>query len=94
MVKCKGTESHEHFSLDTNTYVRHTHQHNQMSEDHTPFSHHSWEEHHVFTSEELAHEFEDTGRKVKPDPPKKCEREVCSVCEDGIRAFQERIDTC
>jgi hypothetical protein len=92
MVKCEGTELHEHFSRDTNTYVRHRHEHNPITEYHNDITHHSWEEHHLFSSEELMTDFEDTGRKVgmvavtimNYDNHDPCKRDHCKPCKTGI----------
>jgi hypothetical protein len=64
MEKCSGDELHEHYSLNTQTYIAHRHIHDMRSVAFNNLHHHAPEDHHIFTAEELANEEQDTGRKL------------------------------
>lgn len=61
---CMGTEPHEHFSLLTETYVEHQHDHDPCDHDYNKLHHHPPVDHHICTEDELVHNERDTGRRL------------------------------
>jgi hypothetical protein len=72
MSQCEGDEVHEHFSLETGTFIEHKHKHDCRSIDFNNLHHHPPEDHHLCTEEELHNEERDTGRKIFLNEPEIC----------------------
>jgi hypothetical protein len=65
MSECTGNELHEHFSLDTHTYIEHEHLHDRQKEDYNNLHHHPPVDHHYCAEHELSHNERNTGRRLE-----------------------------
>jgi hypothetical protein len=61
---CEGTERHPHFSLATQTFVEHSHEHDPCVHDFDSLHHHPPVDHHLFQTDELTKDERDTGRTL------------------------------
>lgn len=64
---CDGNELHEHFSIDTQTYVEHEHEHDVCEHEYNRLHHHPPVDHHNQTNEELYNKHRDTGKKLNAE---------------------------